>query len=247
MKHNALIFGALLLSTPFASTHAVELTQDLSVQIETTLASDYRSRGISQTQNDPAIQAGATLQHSSGLYLGVWSSNVDFGYGLKTRQELDYYAGWYWQATEDVGLDLGYIQYRYPKESQFDQSEVYAVLNAYGFEVGAYYSDDLPTYFGRNQSNLYSYVGYGFDLPAEFRAKLRLGRNDAKDPLYVSGDGDTRHTYQEWEARLDRDFAGIDWSVSYIDTDLSQNECYNWQGFKDVCTATVVARATKQF
>lgn len=241
------LLGALLACAPLTHTQAVELNEDFMLQIDAALVSDYRTRGISQTKGDPAAQFGLTLQHVSGLYAGAWTSNVDYGYGYDTRQEVDYYAGWYWQATEDVGLDLGYIQYRYPKESQFDQSEVYAVLNAYGFEVGAYYSDDLPTYFGRNQSNLYSYVGYGFDLPAEFRAKLRLGRNDAKDPLYVSGDGDTRHTYQEWEARLDRDFAGIDWSVSYIDTDLSQNECYNWQGFKDVCTATVVARATKQF
>ena len=96
MKYKTLVLGAALACAPFASSHALELTEDLSVQLEATLASDYRTRGISQTQNDPAIQAAATLQHSSGLYLGVWSSNVDFGYGLKTRQELDYYAGWYW-------------------------------------------------------------------------------------------------------------------------------------------------------
>ena len=247
MKYKALVLGAALACAPFASSHALELTEDFSVQLEATLASDYRTRGISQTQNDPAIQAAATLQHSSGLYLGVWSSNVDFGYGLKTRQELDYYAGWYWQATDAVSLDLGYIQYRYPKEGQFNQSEVYAILNAYGFELASYYSKDITTYVGKDQSQLYSYVGYGFELPAGFQAKLRYGRNDAKDPLYLAGDGGTRSTYHEWEARLDREFAGIDWSLSYIDTDLSQSECFNWQGFKDICTATVVARATKRF
>ena len=148
MKYKTLVLGAALACAPFASSHALVLTEDLSVQLEATLASDYRTRGISQTQNDPAIQAGATLQHASGLYLGVWSSNVDFGYGLKTRQELDYYAGWYWQATDAVSLDLGYIQYRYPKEGQFNQSEVYAILSAYGFELGNYYSKDITTYAG---------------------------------------------------------------------------------------------------
>ena len=89
------------------SSHAIALNDDFAVLVDLTLASDYRTRGISQTQNDPALQAGLTLAHSSGLYLGAWSSNVDFGGGLKTRQEVDYYAGWLWQATEAVSLDLG--------------------------------------------------------------------------------------------------------------------------------------------
>lgn len=74
--------------TPFAlasfsllplGSQALPLNDDFAVLVDLTLASDYRTRGISQTQNDPAVQAGVTLAHSSGLYLGAWSSNVDFG------------------------------------------------------------------------------------------------------------------------------------------------------------------------
>ena len=119
--------------------HALPLTDDLAVELELTLASDYRTRGISQTQNDPAAQAAVTLLHSSGLYLGTWSSNVDFGGGLKTRQEVDYYGGWLWQASADISLDLGYLKYSYPREAQFNQSEVYGILSVYGVKLGAYY------------------------------------------------------------------------------------------------------------
>lgn len=104
--------GALSL-LPLGS-QALPLNDDFAVELELTLASDYRTRGISQTQNDPAAQAAATLLHSSGLYLGAWTSNVDFGGGLKTRQEVDYYAGWLWQASDAVSLDLGYLKYSYP-------------------------------------------------------------------------------------------------------------------------------------
>ncbi len=46
------------------------------------VTTDYRFRGLTQTQNDPAVQAGFTLAHDSGfLYLGLWGSNVDFGEG----------------------------------------------------------------------------------------------------------------------------------------------------------------------
>ena len=41
------------------------------------VTTDYRFRGLTQTQNDPAVQAGFTLAHDSGLYLGLWGSNVD--------------------------------------------------------------------------------------------------------------------------------------------------------------------------
>ncbi len=61
------------------------------------------------------MQGGATLLHSSGLYIGAWTSNVDFGGGFDTRQEREYYAGYYWQATDAISLDLGYIKYDYPK------------------------------------------------------------------------------------------------------------------------------------
>ena len=41
------------------SSHAIPLNDDFALLIDLTLASDYRTRGISQTQNDPAVQAGA--------------------------------------------------------------------------------------------------------------------------------------------------------------------------------------------
>ena len=34
------------------------------------LTSDYRFRGISQTQNAPAVQGGIDYNHKSGFYVG---------------------------------------------------------------------------------------------------------------------------------------------------------------------------------
>src|SRR4051794_16058840 len=42
---------------------------DVSAQIG--LMSDYRFRGISRSDEDPAAQAGITIRHESGLYAGV--------------------------------------------------------------------------------------------------------------------------------------------------------------------------------
>ena len=40
--------------------------------------SNYMWRGVSQTQDGPAVQGGLDYAHSSGFYLGTWASNVDW-------------------------------------------------------------------------------------------------------------------------------------------------------------------------
>lgn len=246
MNARAVFSLASLLLVPLTS-QALTLSDDFSLETEVTVASDYRSRGISQTLGDPALQAGTTLIHSSGLYLGAWTSNVEFGFDFKTRQELEYYAGWYWQASDAISLDLGYIKYAYPKEGQFNLSEVYAILDVYGVKLAAYYSDDTPNVFGEDQDTLYTYLGYTLALPGEVGLELRAGRNDVKDPAFWSASGDDRKAYYEWEAKLSREFVGVTWGLSYIDTDLSKSECVSWYGYDDLCTATVVVSANKTF
>ena len=242
---SALTVASLVLA-PLTS-QALTLNDDFSLDMTLGVVSDYRTRGISQTLGDPAIQAGATLVHSSGLYIGAWTSNVDFGGPYKTRQELEYYAGYYWQASEAISLDLGYLKYDYPKEGQFNMSEVYAILDVYGVKLGANYSNDTPNFFGEDQDTLYTYLSYKIELPAEIGLDLRVGRNDVKDPAFWSTSGESRDAYTEWEAKLTRDFVGVTWGLSYIDTDLSKSECASWYGYDDLCTATVVASASKAF
>lgn len=228
------------------SSQAIPLNDDFALLLDVTLASDYRTRGISQTQNDPTLQAGATLAHSSGLYLGAWTSNVDFGGGLKTRQEVDYYAGWLWQATDDVSLDLGYLKYSYPKESQFNQSEAYGILSVYGVKLGAYYSADAPG-IDSEQNSLYSYIGYETELPYGVGLKLRYGDMDFKDPHLYSRSGEAEDSYREWELKLTHELAGVMLGLSYIDTDLSKSECASFMGYDDLCGPTLVASASKTF
>ncbi|MCY1274682.1 hypothetical protein D9M68_186770 [compost metagenome] len=243
MKHAVKIAVAGSLLAPWTLAQAISLSDDFSLALEAGLFSDYRMRGLSQTLGDPAVQGSATLLHSSGLYAGVWSSNVDFGGDSKTRQELDGYAGYYWQASDDISLDLAWYKYVYPKEGGLNYSEYFAELKAYGAKVGGYYSDDL---YG-DQSMLYSYLGYGASLPAEVGLELRYGRVDYKDPVWISASGGARDSYNEWEVKLSKNLLSLDWSLSYVDTDLSEAECANYLGFDDLCSATLVAGVSKSF
>ena len=66
--------------------------------------------GVSQTDEDPAIQGGVDVTIGSG-YVGVWASNVDFGTDDPSA-EIDLYAG-VKPTLGDTSLDLGVIYYGY--------------------------------------------------------------------------------------------------------------------------------------
>jgi len=100
------------------------------LDIQLTAASDYVFRGISQTQNKGAAQAGFDYRHSAGPYLGLWTSYVDTPtmYG-DADAEVDIYGG-YADDIESInmGWDLGYILYRYD-DSGLRYEEAYFALS----------------------------------------------------------------------------------------------------------------------
>ena len=73
---------------------------------------NYLFRGITQTNNNPAIQGGLDYVHPLGFYLGVWGSNVDLGIG--TSMELDYKGGFTKTFFDDFKIDVGALYYSYP-------------------------------------------------------------------------------------------------------------------------------------
>ncbi len=105
-----------------------------------TLVSDYRFRGISQTNLQPAIQGSITVTHSSGLYATVWSSSTS-GYVTFSgtgSQEIDLIAG-FKKTYSGVTFDAGVLYYVYPRSrpagdrSKADFFEPYAdIAYTYG-------------------------------------------------------------------------------------------------------------------
>ena len=98
-----------------------------------TVASNYIYRGITQTNNKPAIQGGFDYAHESGFYVGNWNSSISWigdGYGsavnsngspAKTQStasapvEMDFYAGFKKEFIgEGFASDFGVLQYYYP-------------------------------------------------------------------------------------------------------------------------------------
>lgn len=95
------------------------------------LTSDYRFRGQTQTQNDPALQGTFTLAHDSGMYFSVFASNVDFGTN-NPNIELDPSVGYTTKlplsAALQPNLDVGLAYYNYPSGHDLNYPELYARL-----------------------------------------------------------------------------------------------------------------------
>lgn len=112
-----------------AATPAAAQTADWDASFNVGVTSDYIFRGVSQTEEDPAIQGGVDLTNGQ-VYLGAWASNVSYPGDPDTNAEIDLYGGvrpTYGDWTFDIGA-IGYIYTNQPDGA--DYSYVEAKLGA---------------------------------------------------------------------------------------------------------------------
>ena len=118
MKLSQISLAALLAVSALpslAQTAAAPAAEpDFTVTGNLGIFSDYRFRGISQTNKNPAIQGGIDLNTKWGFYLGNWNSNVDANAFSGANIEMDFYGGWKTTFDGGFGLDLGVLYYYYP-------------------------------------------------------------------------------------------------------------------------------------
>ena len=106
-----------------------------------TVVSDYDFRGITQTAQDPALQGSIDWTSDTGIYLGAWGSNVDFGDDVDVDIEVDLYGGI--RGGEDITWDLGIIWYTYMDGSEFNYPEIYASVGYKWLSGKLWYSDEF--------------------------------------------------------------------------------------------------------
>lgn len=198
-----LITAALLASVPLSQSAFAEGPISANVA----LTSNYIFRGVTQNNEDPALQGGFDYEHKSGFYTGVWGSNVDFGGDEST--EIDIYGGWGFDVGGGVSLDFGVILYRFfggDTASNSDIEEAYAGVSLYGF--------DLYYYSGLDDATDNVELSYGFDLTEGLGLGFTIGDyEDVSDEYYsvsLSGTGPV----SLW---------GVDWDITIADADATDD------------------------
>jgi len=203
----------------------------LALTANTTFATDYIFRGISQTDEGPAVQGGFELEYNV-LYLGVWGSNVDFGSEVNAFGnaqtvapiEIDWYGGvrpeW-----KGISFDLGVFYYTYPGglESwhldyvEFGTAASYTAFERVTFGIVNWWTFENSGNVGYNDV-LEGSVSYAFDKVWIFGPSVSalIGRQWGEE-----SEGGISYTY--WNAGLTLDFndaPAFSFDVRYWDTNL---------------------------
>lgn len=156
------IAGFVLSGLAFSNAHAAGLTGNAA------LTSDYVWRGSTQTQGDPAVQAGFKLSGDSGLYASVRASSVKFAPGTGASSEFDFSAGWGKNISENWALDANLLRYQYPGANvDLNWTELNGTLTYRGnYWLSLGYSNEA---MGYDASGTYALVGAKFPLGERFR------------------------------------------------------------------------------
>lgn len=107
------VLSMVLLTLAIAGVSSAEESADWTSYFSATatFTTDYVFRGVSNSNEAPAVQASFDWGHPSGVYLGMWGSNSSFS--GDTTLEIDYYGG-FANAVGGLGYDVMLAYYTYP-------------------------------------------------------------------------------------------------------------------------------------
>jgi uncharacterized protein (TIGR02001 family) len=202
-------WAVALALAPAAGAWAEETaTPEHSLSANLGAVSNYMWRGITQTDDKPAIQGGVDYTHSSGFALGTWVSNVDFG----PTYEWDIYGSYSGKINDDFSYKANAIYYAYPDaETDVDFAEIglsgtWKMLTL-GFAYTPWGEADKAPF---DTGDMYYYGSVAIPLPQDFTLGASLGYYDF-DHDKVSYDrpdgsiGSENADYTNWGVSLSKD------------------------------------------
>lgn len=249
MLRSTAILAAILSASAAPALAQDAPTKPVTVTGTVGLTTDYRFRGVSQSDREPAIQGSVTLNHESGFYGGFWASNLA-GWGAfgGSNMELDLIGGFKLPVGEGGTLDVGLTWYMYPAgASETDFAEPYVKLSgtagplsltagvAYGPSqqaLGRWYftgADAAAGVFndeGDKGDNLYLWGDAATALPGTpVTLKGHIGYSDGNPGLGPNATSVApTGKYFDWLLGADVTFAPLTFGVAYVDTDISKSE-----------------------
>ena len=270
MKKIIVAAAALAVSAPaFAQEEAPE---PITVSGSAAIVSDYRYRGVSQTDKEMAIQAGVTVKHESGLYVGTWGSNLA-GWGTfgGSNTELDIFGGY----AADLGgatVDVGLTWIMYPGGAdKTDFAEAYVKVSGTAGPVnllgGIAYAPKQESlgrwYFtgadaaagiyndpGDKEDNLYLWGDVSSGLPGTpVTLKAHLGYSNGNRGLGPNGTSIApTGKYWDWMVGADLAVGPVTLGVAYVDTSISAaDSAYLQPNFSSTKNGSSIAKGTAVF
>lgn len=221
------------------------------------LTSEYIFRGISQTDDTPAVQGGFDWNLEKlgslpfGVYAGFWGSNVNFH--TDNSLETDWYAGFQGTVGPEsfaVNWKLGGIYYYYPgvandannhKQHQ-DYAEVaFSMNHDFGLAALTVMFNYSPDFFASTGSA--EYVAAKLDIPIwKFTLSPIAGRQWIKENTQFGAPD-----YWHYGAGLTTKIVGFDTTLAVSDTDIKKSQCAPIATSNDVCGPQVTVTVSRSF
>jgi uncharacterized protein (TIGR02001 family) len=252
------------------AAHAEETAPPPAITVSGSVAlvSDYRFRGVSQSDKGVAVQGGITVSHESGAYAGFWSSNLA-GWGTfgGPNLELDLIGGYKVPVGSGVTLDVGLTWYLYPGgASKTDFAEPYVKLSgtigpasvtagvAYAPKqqaLGQWYNSgksavagvyDNP---GDKKENFYIWTDAAAGIPSTpVTLKGHIGYSKGNPGLGPNGTSVTpTGEYFDWLLGADIAVGRVTLGIAYVDTDITKRESgYLYPNFSSTKDGSSIAR-----
>lgn len=206
-----------LISIAALSVAGAAQAQDLKLSGDLAVVSDYRFRGYSLSDEQPAVQGGLTLTGSSGFYAGAWASTIDeygadaAGKGATVEFDLSLGRAFSLGAYD---FDVGLAAYTYPGGQDVNFVEipvsVARTAGAWTWTLGGAYAPAQAN--TGDEDNTYVY-GSAALAPAAWPVSLdaTLGWEDG-----AFADGKT-----DWSLGVSKSFGPVSLSARYVGTDAA--------------------------
>ncbi len=228
---------ALMVALPLLAAQPASAEEDKPVSFsgEATFVTDYRFRGVSLSNRDPAVQAGLEMETKPGIYVGLWGSSIAEFNGATT--EIDLYGGWR-GSFGAISTDIGIIAYLYPGGVDTNIYELYgSVSGTVGPAELTVGLNIAPNQGNLDRSSRYLYFGSAFgipDTPVTIKGNLGFERGG----LVADETGRTTKK-TDWLIGADFAFEPLTVGVAYIGNDLPRR----FQGVQPLSTPIPGQRA----
>ncbi|KQN36604.1 hypothetical protein ASG37_13530 [Sphingomonas sp. Leaf407] len=267
MRFSTFLPAAILAATAAVPAMAQETAppEPITVSGSASVASDYRFRGVSQSDKNVAVQGGITIAHESGLYIGTWGSNLA-GWGTfgGANLELDLIAG-YKHTFDTATVDAGVTWYTYPGGAdETDVVEFYGKLSGTAgpatLTAGVFYAPKqtslglftrsltpLIAGDGSRQDNIYLSGDAAAGVPnTPVTLKAHIGYSDGNPGLGPNGTSlAPTGKYWDWSLGADFTYKNLTLGVAYVDTDISDREAlYLTPNFSKTTNGSPIAAST---
>ena len=233
-----LVAATLLAGSSFAAMPALadetDPPSEFTVTGSAAVVSQYRFRGLAQSDNKPVAQAAITLSHQSGFYVSAWGSSASAGNGPINigGTEIDVYGGWtHGIGDSGVTVDIGGYGYIYPGAPLGNYYEIYgSVAKTFGpvsAKVGVYVAPDQEVFnynwTSPDQHNLYVYGDLSGGIPGTpITLHGHLG--------HTSGGFEWAKSYLDFNAGASVKWKMLTFDVSVVGTDVSRDDISNGFG-----------------